>query len=139
MFTCCTGCGTKRHSSPSRPLLHDRPSLTINRQTQQSNSFKLAVNLTHTFLMVQFPFLAVAFSQVATTLTHRDNTQTTFLDCLAVQKTGLGSFDRARIVRGVFRPGSQTPQLAECQWLIALMSTTWRKRYRSVPRYKKKG
>ena len=52
--------------------------------------------------MVQFPFLAVAFSQVATTLPHRDNTQTTFLDCLAVQKTGLGSFDRARIVRGVF-------------------------------------
>ena len=49
--------------------------------------------------MVQFPFLAVAFSQVATTPTNRDNTQTTFLDCLAVQKT---DSDRARIVRGVF-------------------------------------
>ena len=34
-------------------------------------------------------------------------------------------------VSGVFGQGARTPQLAVCKWLIALMSPTWRKRFRS--------
>ena len=39
---------------------------------------------------------------------------------------------------GHFRPRDQTPQMAECQWDVAPMTSTWRKRYSSGFRQKKK-
>ena len=41
-----------------------------------------------------------------------------------------------QLLRGWIRPSGQTPQLAECQWLISLALSTWRKRFRTE--YKKK-